>query len=1139
MKKTKKFISLLLAVMLVFSCFTGVAAFTASAEDEAEDVYSVFGSSAEIFGGVWFKENPLTEMTLDESDGLYKITFKDVEPTQMLQLKVLKNHDEDFSWGAPGSDQNYTVNITQKCDVTVTFDPVKELVNVVGDYVVVPQGLQVDHVIAAGNGEDTYLNGANWDPSDPSNEMFEMEPGVWVMTMEDIYCFDNYQIKFAANSIDDDGNPSSNPWATNWGTAEEKMYPTGEWIDAVYNGKNCIFEVEDDESVVRVVLDLRNFDYTTKTGARFKITINPDEEEPYVDDNQPTQPVTQEETVAPTTAPEPTDAPTTAAPEPTDAPEPTVAPTTAPQPVTKALTVKTTSNLFSPAIRSYTELPGTVTVAYYADIETLRLQDFQATLTYDPTVLSIDEKKNGNYDDDLEVYDLAEMMPVSGGLADVNLAEPGRVVCAVAKWDGMRLAKNGTLIPIIKVVFDVDPAASGNTTVDLAFGTISFVNPKNLDEEYHPYTIANGFNQADYNAVVGTDGVLGSYVDEPSDEEVPTDAPEPTAAETTAPVTQPATTVPVPEPTATQPDPTNPNPGTGLTVNAVSNLWSTASKTYSETPDTVTVTYFADISVSTMRLQNIQFAVNYDKNYLTIDKAKNGVYDEDIEDYDYSQAFPVAAGVGDANFDLDSRVKYAVTKWDGLRLSKNGQLIPIATIVFDVVPGATGTTNVEMEFGVITFVDSKTEEEYNVYSNAYGLNQENYDYITSIGELRTIVDDEIEILPAKAATCTESGLTEGKRNTVTGEIIVAQQVIPALGHQTVIDPAVPATCMVDGKTQGSHCSRCGEVLVAQEVIKAKGHQNVSVGRVEPTCTEPGHTAGLKCSVCGITIMGMTEIPAKGHTPVNVAAFAATCTRAGHTAGTRCSVCNETLTGIETIPAKGHTVVQDAAVPPTCTEAGHTAGTHCSVCNEVLSGNEPIPATGHTTVNIPRVEPTCTEPGHTAGAECSVCGHIFVAQRVLPAKGHTVVQDAETQPTCTTPGHTAGTHCSVCNEILSGNVEKPALGHDIIIKPGRAATYTQTGLTEGKFCNRCKKWIVMQTVIPKLVSDKKYGDVNRDGIVNVLDAILIQKSAVDKATFDEEQKYLGDVNGDGHVDVIDAALIQKYAGERIDKFPVEK
>ena len=1044
-EKDKKFISLLLAVMLVFSCFTGVAAFTASAEDEVEDVYSVFGSSAEIFGGVWFKENPLTEMTLDESDGLYKITFKDVEPTEMLQLKVLKNHDEDFSWGAPNSDQNYTVNITQTCDVTVTFDPVQELVNVVGDYVEVPQGLQVDHVIAAGNGEDTYLNGANWDPSDPSNEMFEMEPGVWVMTMEEIYSFDNYQIKFAANSIDDDGNPSSNPWATNWGSAEEKMYPTGEWIDATYNGKNCIFEVEDDDSVVRVVLDLRNFDYATKTGARFKITINPDEDEPYVDDDQPTQPVTQE----PTDAPEPTVAPTT------DAPEPTVAPTTVPTPVTKALTVKSTSNLFASAVRSYSELPGTVTVVYYADIETLRLQDFQATLTYDPTVLSIDEKKNGDYDDEMEVYDLNPMMPVAGGLADVNYAEPGRVVIAVAKWDGMRLTKNGELVPIIKAVFDVAPTASGTTTVDLGFGTISFVNPK-TEEEYHPYTKANGFNQADYNAVVGTDGVLGSYVDEPSDEEVPTDAPE-TTAPVTQPVTQPSTTAPVPEPTSTQPAPTNPNPGTGLTVNAVSNLWNTATKTYSETPDTVTVTYFADISVSTIRLQNIQFAVNYDKNYLTIDKAKNGVYDEDIADYDYSQAFPVANGVGDANFDLDSQVKFAVTKWDGLRLSKNGELIPIATIVFDVVPGATGTTNVEMEFGVITFMDAKTEEEYIVHSNANGLDQTNYDYITSIGELRTIVDDEIETLPAKAATCTESGLTEGKRNTVTGEIIVPQQVIPALGHATVIDPAVPVTCTVDGKTQGSHCSRCGEVLVAQEVIKAKGHQNVSVSRVEPTCTEPGHTAGLKCSVCGITIMGITEIPAKGHTPVNVAAFAATCTRAGHTAGTRCSVCNETITGIETIPAKGHTVVQDAAVPPTCTEAGHTAGTHCSVCNE----------------------------------------------------------------------------------ILSGNVEKPALGHDIIIKPGRAATYTQTGLTEGQFCNRCKKWIVIQTTIPKLVSDNKYGDVNRDGTVNVLDAIMIQKAAVDKATLDDEQKYLGDVNGDGHVDVIDAALIQKYAGERIDKFPVEK
>ena len=51
-------------------------------------------------------------------------------------------------------------------------------------------------------------------------------------------------------------------------------------------------------------------------------------------------------------------------------------------------------------------------------------------------------------------------------------------------------------------------------------------------------------------------------------------------------------------------------------------------------------------------------------------------------------------------------------------------------------------------------------------------------------------------VPGKDATCTETGLTEGKKCEVCDEVIVAQEVIPALGHD-----------YVNGK-----CSRCGDEL---------------------------------------------------------------------------------------------------------------------------------------------------------------------------------------------------------------------------------------------------------------------------------------------------------------------------------------
>ena len=70
------------------------------------------------------------------------------------------------------------------------------------------------------------------------------------------------------------------------------------------------------------------------------------------------------------------------------------------------------------------------------------------------------------------------------------------------------------------------------------------------------------------------------------------------------------------------------------------------------------------------------------------------------------------------------------------------------------------------------------------------------------------------------------------------------------------------------------------------------------------------------------------------------------------------------------------------------------------------------------------------------------------------------------------------------------------------------------------------------------SQYEFGDVNRDGVVDIIDATLVQKYSVDKATLDNEQKILGDVNGDGEVDIIDATLVQKFVVYRISKFPVE-
>lgn len=91
------------------------------------------------------------------------------------------------------------------------------------------------------------------------------------------------------------------------------------------------------------------------------------------------------------------------------------------------------------------------------------------------------------------------------------------------------------------------------------------------------------------------------------------------------------------------------------------------------------------------------------------------------------------------------------------------------------------------------------------------------------GEEYLVGAHERTALQGYAPTCEESGLTNGEKCAVCGEILISQQPIEALGHQAQILQAIPATCQTQGKTEGSQCAVCGKILKEQESIPNAAH----------------------------------------------------------------------------------------------------------------------------------------------------------------------------------------------------------------------------------------------------------------------------------------------------------------------------
>ena len=132
------------------------------------------------------------------------------------------------------------------------------------------------------------------------------------------------------------------------------------------------------------------------------------------------------------------------------------------------------------------------------------------------------------------------------------------------------------------------------------------------------------------------------------------------------------------------------------------------------------------------------------------------------------------------------------------------------------------------------------------------------------GSASFTVDHIAKVVPGKAATCTETGLTDGEVCEICGKELKAQEVIPMIDHTPKAVEGKAATCTETGLTDGEVCEICGKELKAQEVIPMIDHTPKAVEGKAATCTEKGLTEASVCAVCGTELKAHEEIPALGH-----------------------------------------------------------------------------------------------------------------------------------------------------------------------------------------------------------------------------------------------------------------------------------
>ena len=417
------------------------------------------------------------------------------------------------------------------------------------------------------------------------------------------------------------------------------------------------------------------------------------------------------------------------------------------------------------------------------------------------------------------------------------------------------------------------------------------------------------------------------------------------------------------------------------------------------------------------------------------------------------------------------------------------------------------------------------------------------------------------------------------------------KVIPATGeHTPVVDAAVEATCTTTGLTEGSHCDVCGTIIVAQEVVDALGHTWDAGVVTAPTCTEDGYTT-YTCTVCGETKVEPGEA-ATGHTFVydseTWGAGNGTCTitikcACGETVVLDATVTSEVTTNAdcvnaeittytataeyegktytatttaETAPAKGHNfnkivnvddpwVFDITAMTATMTIECENCDAVYTIVAEITATTDPV--SGDTTYSIvvdPELEAELNKLQNLPGFDFDKfvnADHVVIGKPAISDVklnnhadlfGYNVKMGAEENILFLDLHYLGITLDEFKAMIQASTFENDANGYvDITVdnelhESGRVGTGLKITMTA---TNTAGESATLKLTIIVL------GDLNGDGQVKSGDASVASQITIGTYTATNYQILAADINGDGQVRSGDKSMICKKNIELMDQY----